>query len=206
VTEASIEDLPARERQWHRTHRRILAAATAEFERVGVGAARVEHICRAAAVTRPTFYAHFPTKDDVLVELQREAAAAVAEAMTARLAAAGSLRDVVDALSDGIFASTGQMSGRMRREVLSMSVRKQSIADWEGTALHGALLRALSEARESGEIDGSHPPNAVARCIMMVLLGFLVSDPESLERNRSEAREFLHVLVSGLRNPRNSLA
>jgi hypothetical protein len=83
-----------------------------------------------------------------------------------------------------------------------MSVRKQSIADWEGTALHGALLRALGDARDSGEIDGLHAPAEVARWIMMVLLGFLVSDPEEIERNRSGAREFLHVLVSGLRSSR----
>jgi hypothetical protein len=85
-------------------------------------------------------------------------------------------------------------------------VRKQSIADWEGTALHGALLRALAAARDSGEIDAGHAPAAVARWIMMVLLGFLVSDPDELERNRSEARAFLHVLVAGLRSTRANSA
>jgi len=206
VSEARLETLPARERQWLDTHRRILAAATAEFERVGVTAARVEHICRAAGVTRPTFYAHFPTKDDVLIELQRAAAAVVAAEMTERLAAAASLPEVVDVLTDGLFAATASISERLRREIQSVFVRKQSIADWEGTALYDALLRCFRTARDHREILDGHDPEALTRWVLVTLFGFLVADSSQLEPSRSEARRFLHVFMAGLREVRGAKA
>jgi AcrR family transcriptional regulator len=200
VSEARLEDLPARERQWLRTHRRILAASLEEFERVGVDAARVEHICRAAGVTRPTFYAHFPTKDDVLFEMQREGATRVAEQMTRKLEEAASLREVVDLLADGLFYTTSLVSPRLRRELGSLFVRKQGVADWEGTSLHDALMRCFRAARESGEIAADCDPEALTRWVFVTLFGFLVADPIDLEPSRSEARRFLHVLMAGLRD------
>jgi AcrR family transcriptional regulator len=204
VSESPLETLPARERQWRDTHRRIMAAASAEFERVGVSAARVEHICRAAGVTRPTFYAHFPTKDDVLFELQRAGAARLGEEMTARLAQAATLDEVVDLLSDGLFSMTSLAPPRVRREIQSLFVRKQGLADWEGTAIFESLARCFRSASASGEIASQHDPVALTRWVLVCLFGFLVSDPQDLEPGRSEARRFLRVFIAGLREPRPS--
>ena len=205
MSELRLESLPARERQWLATHRRILAAAVEEFERVGVGSARVEHICRAAGITRPTFYAHFPTKDDVLLELQRDGAARVAAQLTTRLTAASSLADVVELLTDGLFYISSLASPRLRREFQSVFVRKQGVAVWEGTSLHLALLGAFRTALANGEIAPHHDPEALARWVFVSLFGFLSADPTDLEPSRSEARRFLHVLMAGLRD-RGALA
>jgi AcrR family transcriptional regulator len=206
VSEARSESRPARERQWQQTHRRIRAAAVAEFERVGVAAARVEHVCRAAGVTRPTFYAHFPSKDDVLFEMQKISAARVAEKMTARLAQAATLREVIDLLADGLFYATSLVSPRLRREIQSLFVRKQGVADWEGTAIFEALVKAFRAARDSGEIPLERDPEVLTRWVLVTLFGFLVADPSELEPSRSEARSFLHVFMAGLRNSRGPLA
>ena len=179
-----------------------MAAASAEFERVGVSSARVEHICRAAGVTRPTFYAHFPTKDDVLFELQRAGAARLGEEMTARLAQAATLDEVVDLLSDGLFGMTSLAPPRVRREIQSLFVRKQGLADWEGTQIFESLARCFRAAAASGEISSQHDPVALTRWVLVCLFGFLVSDPSDLEPGRSEARRFLRVFIAGLRDPR----
>src|SRR5437016_9738185 len=68
---AAIAAYPHRTRQRLETRDRIFAAALAEFRRVGVAAAEIEDIVRAADVARGTFYLHFPTKDHVLMELLR---------------------------------------------------------------------------------------------------------------------------------------
>jgi AcrR family transcriptional regulator len=206
LSEARSESIPARERQWQLTHRRIRAAALAEFERVGVTAARVEHVCRAAGVTRPTFYAHFPSKDDVLIEMQKISAAHVAEELTAKLAEAGTLREVMDLLADGLFYATSLVSPRLRREIQSHFVRKHGLADWEGTAIFEALADCFRAARDSGEIRPEHDPEVLPRWVLVTLFGFLVADPIDLEPSRSEARRFLHVFMAGLRASRDSLA
>ena len=202
MSEARLEDLPARERQWLRTHRRILAASLAEFERVGVDAARVEHICRAAGVTRPTFYAHFPTKDDVLFEMQREGGGARRRADDG----ASSTRpprcdEVVDLLADGLFYTTSLVSPRLRREIQSLFVRKQGVADWEGTTLlrrAGALLPR--RARLGRDRRRRTMPEALTRWVFVTLVRLPRRGPDRPRADsRSEARRFLHVLMAGLR-------
>ena len=189
---------PGRERQRLLTHQRILAAAASEFERVGVAHARVGHICRAARITRPTFYAHFPTKEDVVLEFQRRAADAIAEAILVRLAEAATLAEVIDSLVDGLFAAAGAASPRLRREILALDVRERRRADWDGTPLFDALCTRLGAARRRGEIDRRFDAAQLTRCILASLLGFLLGGDGDLVAGRADARAMLRILTAGV--------
>src|SRR5690606_227101 len=61
-----------RDRQREETHRRLFETALDLFRRDGIEAASIEEIANRAGVSRGTFYFHFPTKDDVLLELIAE--------------------------------------------------------------------------------------------------------------------------------------
>jgi AcrR family transcriptional regulator len=60
-----------REAQRLETRARLFDAAVAEIGRAGLGSADVSAIATAAGVARGTFYFHFPTKEHVVVELER---------------------------------------------------------------------------------------------------------------------------------------
>ena len=70
VAASPFERPSAREIQRQRTRARLFEAALAEFARTGFDRASVAEIARAADVSRPSFYFHFPTKEHVLLELQ----------------------------------------------------------------------------------------------------------------------------------------
>ena len=53
------------------TRARLFDAALTEIGRSGLAGADVSAIASAAGVVRGTFYFHFPTKEHVLVELER---------------------------------------------------------------------------------------------------------------------------------------
>ncbi len=69
-----------REAQRIETRARLFDAAVTEISRSGLAGADVSAIAAAAGVARGTFYFHFPTKEHVVVELERaEEAKIVAE-------------------------------------------------------------------------------------------------------------------------------
>jgi AcrR family transcriptional regulator len=61
----------ARDVQRLQTRARVFEAALAEIGRSGLAGADVATIAATAGVSRGTFYFHFPTKEHVLVELER---------------------------------------------------------------------------------------------------------------------------------------
>jgi AcrR family transcriptional regulator len=68
---AVMDGLSAREAKRLQTRERLMGAAIAEFKRSGMAEADVSAIVAAAGVAHGTFFFHFPTKEHVLLELER---------------------------------------------------------------------------------------------------------------------------------------
>ncbi len=68
---ATVDRPSAREAKRLQTRERLMGAAIAEFKRSGIAAADVGAIVTAAGVAHGTFFFHFPTKEHVLLELER---------------------------------------------------------------------------------------------------------------------------------------
>src|ERR1700709_217330 len=68
---AVVDKPSARETKRLQTRERLMGAAIAECKRTGLAAADVGAIVGAAGVAHGTFFFHFPTKEHVLLELER---------------------------------------------------------------------------------------------------------------------------------------
>src|SRR5687768_11986942 len=68
---AVVNGPSAREAKRLQTRERLLGAAVAEFKRSGMAEADVAAIVAAAGVAHGTFFFHFPTKEHVLLELEK---------------------------------------------------------------------------------------------------------------------------------------
>jgi AcrR family transcriptional regulator len=68
---AVVDKPSAREAKRLQTRERLMGAAIAEFKRSGMAASDVSAIVAAAGVAHGTFFFHFPTKEHVLLELER---------------------------------------------------------------------------------------------------------------------------------------
>jgi AcrR family transcriptional regulator len=101
-----------RAQQKEATRERVFATALRLFDQRGYEETSVEDIVRASKVARGTFYVHFPTKDDVLIELIRRSDAKICARMRASRAKR-SLRAVLQATAKA-FAD----SWRTRRALL----------------------------------------------------------------------------------------
>jgi len=91
----------SRERQREDTRQRIYDAAMEIFRRDGFEVARVDDVAKAAGVSHGTFYFHFATKDEVLIQCLRASEARVVAAIDT-LPANAPLIAVLDAASSAI--------------------------------------------------------------------------------------------------------
>ncbi|MCZ2858766.1 TetR/AcrR family transcriptional regulator [Blastococcus sp. VKM Ac-2987] len=79
-----------RRRRWEATHERIFTAAVGLFEELGFDQVSVGAIATASGVSVPTFYAHYPSKEHLVMRLtapEQVAALIAAQPLTLPLAA-----------------------------------------------------------------------------------------------------------------------
>ncbi len=121
---ATASAASAREQQREETRERIFEAAVEEFRREGFARARVDRVVAAAGVARGTFYFHFPTKEHVLLELQKRHEAALharLEAMPRPRSARQLLRQIADALLE---ETERRIDRHLFREILALHIRR----------------------------------------------------------------------------------
>jgi AcrR family transcriptional regulator len=181
----------SRERQRSATRERIFAAALAEFRRSGYERAHVAEIARAAGVSRPSFYAHFPTVDHVLFEWTWRLAAQIVR----QLEGASGLRATLDRLADALIeAEQAVGDAALFRELISIFVRRPAGPEFDGAEIPvlGELLRRFERARAAGELRAGMSPEQAARLCLSGVFGHLLG----VEATPAERRADLRALFS----------
>jgi AcrR family transcriptional regulator len=199
-----LEDPPilgARARKRAETKERIFETALREFRDVGVASAQIDRIARAAGVARGTFYFHFPTKDDVLLELARR----INLRLVRRIGVLGetdpSLRELLEGVNDAIldeFRRVGDTG--LLRDLLSLYARRPyDLTDPipNVPTLASELGRHLRREADRGELRSSLPVEHLAVVVITSLFGILTRIPHG-EDLRVACGSLIDLLVKGL--------
>jgi AcrR family transcriptional regulator len=146
----------ARETRRLQTRERILGAAIAEFQRSGMSGADVSAIVSAAGVAHGTFFFHFPSKEHVLLELERREEARMADAF-AQFIQRG--HDLVDALTEVVHLVAGlelRLGPVLFKELLALhfSPTRPTKDEWTDHPIIVLLVGEVERARGDGRI---HP-------------------------------------------------
>ena len=181
------------------TRERILGAAIAEFKRAGMTGAEVNTIVAAAGVAHGTFYFHFPTKEHVLLELERREEARVAAAFGRFLDGGHELRA---ALAELVALVTGieQRFGRILfKEVLALhfSPSRPESEDWTDHPVIVQLVREIESARRDGNV---HPEVDAFYSAVFFLLGVygVLSTFDDAEARNAMLDKLVSSAVRGL--------
>lgn len=110
-----------------------MGAAIAEFKRSGIAAADVGAIVTAAGVAHGTFFFHFPTKEHVLLELERREEERIAKQLSRF---ADSKRDLSATLNEAV------------RLVMGLERRLGDVLFKDFLALHFSQTRPVDESKE----------------------------------------------------------
>jgi len=186
------------------TRTRILEAALRRFANHGYDAASVDEICTDAGVSKGAFYHHFPTKQDIFLELLNGWLTVVDTGLEAarRNSVPETLLGMTAALP-GIFASA---DGRlpMFLEFWLQASRDETV--WQATiSPYQRYQQYFAALIEQGKAEGSFRSDVNAHSAAHALVGFAVGlllqgllAPEGIDWEKS-AREGVEIFLRGLR-------
>ena len=184
-----------RERQRAATRERLFSAALAEFRRNGFERANVAEIARAAGVSRPSFYAHFPTLDHVLFELAWRLTLRAARA----LAGATGLREALDRLADALIEAEQSVGdAALFREMISIFVRRPGAPEFDAAEIPVLVevVRRFERARDAGELRAGMTPEQAARLCLSGVFGYLLGVDATPAERRTDLRALFSLYVS----------
>ena len=194
-----------RETRRLQTRQRILGAAIAEFKRSGMAAADVGAIVSAAGVAHGTFYFHFPTKEHVLLELERREEARVATEFARFLE---TTHDLTAALTEVVHLVTGleQRLGRqLFKELLALhfSPSRPESDDWTDHPVIVLLVREIERARGDGEVHPEVDAFYSATFFLLGIYGLLTTtdSPDDPRHDAGQVGRFCRTRSGGPMTP-----
>ena len=197
---SSLSQTPARSREQKRleTRERIYEAALAEFSEVGFQKAQIDRIVERAGVARGTFYFHFPTKEHVLLELQRREETNITERIAESPRRAESLSDYLHQVVDVI--NTERLEDpELQREMLAMYVREPRAGFVEPMRepLLVEMIDFFHECAERGELRDDLAPEELVGIFMRSLFGWVAINVERPDEDNSALNAFVDIFVRG---------
>ncbi len=175
-----------RERRGDRTRARLVDAALEEFREHGFEQASIARIAQVAGVSRPTFYFHFPKKEDLLRDLLNGLEDDVAD----RVRSARGLREVLELLVGTVLEVQQQVGPTVFAEMLRAQTRVADTDEERSTAVLDAMVPLFREGEKTGELRPGLEPERGAALFMSSLFGCL------LDSERTGAPDDLRALAS----------
>jgi AcrR family transcriptional regulator len=174
---AVTDRLSAREAKRLQTRERLMGAAIAEFARAGMAEADVSAIVAAAGVAHGTFFFHFPTKEHVLLELERREEDRIAKQFAQSLK---SRHDLASALNEAVRLVVGlerRLGDRLFNDFLALhfSQTRPQTEDGRDHPLIVLVAREIAQAQERGETDPEADPMNSAVFFLLGLYALLIT-------------------------------
>jgi TetR/AcrR family transcriptional repressor of uid operon len=189
----------ARNARRRQTRERVLCAAIAEFKRSGMTGADMNAIVAAAGVAHGTFFFHFPSKEHVLLELEYQEEARIADEFARFLA---STPELVAALTEVVRLVAGLEQGLgplLFKELLALhfSPTRPSKDEWTDHPVIVLLVTEIERARSDGVV---HPEVDAFYGATFFLLGIygVLTTTDNADTRDTMLRKLVATAVRGL--------
>ncbi|OMC40794.1 TetR family transcriptional regulator [Mycobacterium sp. GA-1841] len=175
----------ARELRRLQTRERILGAAIAEFQASGMAGADVGAIVSAAGVAHGTFFFHFPSKEHVLLELERREETHMATEFARFLDTAHDLATTLTELVHLVGGLEQRLGPLLFKEFLALhfSPTRPTKDEWTDHPVIVLLVREIERARGDGEVHPEVDAFYSAAFFLLGIYGVLTTTADSEHRD-----------------------
>lgn len=166
------------------TRSRLFDAAVTEIAERGLAAADVSAIAAAAGVVRGTFYFHFPTKEHVLIEVERNEETRIISELGG---AGGDLVSVLSQLVQHVLKAERRLGAVVFRDMLGLHFTSTRPVEDE-LAQHPLaefLVGVIEQAQDSGQVSRDRSAVELGTFFLTGLFALLATgahDPALLNR------------------------
>jgi AcrR family transcriptional regulator len=173
------DKVSAREAKRLQTRERLMGAAIAEFKRTGMAEADVSAIVAAAGVAHGTFFFHFPTKEHVLLALERREEDRIAKQFAQFVK---SKHDLASALSEAVRVVMGlesRLGDMLFKDFLALHFSQtRPVEDGRDHPLIVLVAQEIAQAQERGETDPAVNPMNSAVFFLLGMYALLITTNE----------------------------
>jgi AcrR family transcriptional regulator len=189
-----------RETQRLQTRSRVFDAALAEIGRSGLAGADVATIAAAAGVARGTFYFHFPTKEHVLVELERAEESTIVAKLDARTAGPGDLMSLLKLLVREVLAAERRLGPVVFRDMLGLhfSATRPVEDELAEHPLAGFVVAAIAEAQAAERVSRDADAGELGVIFLTGLFALLATGVESTRARAALLDRYVTTIVRGM--------
>lgn len=177
------------------TRARLFEAALAEIDRSGLAGADVTAIAGAAGVVRGTFYFHFPTKEHVLVELERREEAGIVEELGAAGAQTDDLVSMLSLLVRRVAAAERRLGQVVFRDMLGLHFTSTRSPEDQLTEhpLAELVIAAITRAQQRRRVAPKQDASELAMFFLTGLFALLATGAKDEALSR-----YVTTIVKGM--------
>ncbi|MET8653027.1 MULTISPECIES: TetR/AcrR family transcriptional regulator [Nocardia] len=198
--------VPARELKRRQTRERLLGAAISEFRRKGMVAAEVGEIVSAAGVAHGTFFFHFPTKEHVLIELERREEERMAEELTRFFKKSPDLPSALTEIVRVLLALEHRLGTTLFKDFLALhfSTTRPPQEEWRQHPVIVAVVEELERARDRGDIPAGTDVFYNAVFFLLGLYALLITIPDIASVREPVIEKYVTTALHGMLGPSGS--
>jgi AcrR family transcriptional regulator len=182
------------------TRTRLFDAALAEIGRSGLAGADVSAIASTAGVVRGTFYFHFPTKEHVLVELERNEEASIVAELDAAQTENTDLVSVLSMLVRHVVAAERRLGPVVFRDMLGLHFSSARPVEDDVTAhpLAEFVIAAITEAQDAGRVSREADASELAVFFLTGLFALLATGAQDSPTADALLSRYVKTIVKGV--------
>ncbi|OBI43820.1 TetR family transcriptional regulator [Mycobacterium kyorinense] len=190
----------AREARRLETRARLFDAALAEIGRSGLAAADVTAIANAVGVVRGTFYFHFPTKEHVLVELERNEQAQIVVELRDALNDDDDLMSILLQLVRHVLAAERRLGPVVFRDMLGLHFSSTRPVEDEVAEhpLAQFVIGTITAAQQAGRVHSDAHADELGVFFLAGLFALLATGVQDSATADAVLSRYVTTMVKGM--------
>ena len=182
------------------TRERVFEAAITEIKQAGLASADIAAIVAAAGVARGTFYFHFPTKEHVLAELERDEESKIVAMLAAEPSAPGDLKAMLTSLVRQVLAAEERLGPVVFRDMLGLHFSAtRPIEDELGEhPLAEFVIAAIAEAQAAQRVSPDADAGELGVIFLTGLFALLVTAATAPRSRAALLDRYVKTIANGI--------